>query len=355
MAYTARRAAQRPRAKHWCFTLQIPADEIGLLNTAVPGAAYSVYQYEIAPQTGQPHVQGFCSFDRLQLMTTVKDILKEWSGINAHLEVARGRPERNREYCTKPESRAPETESREFGDLPGGQGDRSDLTTAFAAYREAGEATEALMEDHGKALIVYGARFRQLADELDHSEWKHRTAFYKKKVMILWGESDTGKTRMAMEAGALKAKYASRYVWGHYRGEPVVLFDEFNGQVNIEEMLELCDGYRTTVQIPYMGNKPWIPHTIYICSNNDYKSWWQKATVEQLKAFWRRVTHCVRFSKTALGVCRTWQKGRAFEENQSIDLSQDEIVIDLVEPQGAPSAILGRPIPDHCGADDARL
>lgn len=356
--YQARRAAQRPRAKNWCFTLNVAEGEAGLLDSAIPDSAYCVYQYELAPQTGRLHVQGYVSFASQALMTTVKQVLFNWSGIQGHLEIARGTPEQNKAYCTKAESRAPNTEPREFGELPGRQGQRTDLTDAFAAYREAGEATEELMEGHGKQLIIYGARFRQLKDELDSAHWKHRTSYFKKKVIILWGEQGTGKTRQAIEAGAVKAKYSSRYVWGHYRGEPVVLFDEFNGQVPIEEMLELCDGYRTTVQIPYMGNKPWIPHTVYICSNNEYKSWWQKATVEQLKAFWRRVSQCVHFSVTPLGIRRAWQKGRSDdpEPTQVMDLSQeDPIFIDEVEPIGAPDRVVARPLPDDCGRDQATL
>jgi len=328
------------RARGWCFTANLPEDEeVDVLTSAIPKATYCCYQYESGTHR---HIQGYVWFNTQRLGSTVKKIIKDWCGIEAHLEIAKGTAQQNLDYCSKVDTRIDGTEPQAFGEIPQ-QGARTDLVTCWDVYKEDG-LTEEILETYPQQLLMYGNRMKSLREEKDAMHWKHRAGFFKKEVVILWGESDTGKTREAAERGAVMAKYESRYTWGHYRGEPVVCFDEFNGQVSVEEMLTLCDGYNATVQIPYLGNKPWIPNTIYICSNSDYMTWWEKAKPVQLQAFWRRVTKCVKFTKTELGVLKQWQKGAP--EAVPIDAllqAVDEVVV----ARSAPPAVNERVTADN--------
>lgn len=61
--------------KHWVFTLQNPTDEQidELINNDI--FEYIVIGKEIAPTTGQPHGQGFCSFKNQRYFKAVQKIL----------------------------------------------------------------------------------------------------------------------------------------------------------------------------------------------------------------------------------------------------------------------------------------
>lgn len=318
------------RARGWCFTANLPDGQVELLDSKIPTSKYCVYQYESGTHR---HIQGYVYFENARTGKSVKKAIKDWCGIDAHLEVAKGSPQQNKEYCTKEDTRIEGTTPVEHGEIPQ-PGVRTDLVEAWDAYKDNGLTYE-LLESHPKQLIMYGNRFKALREEMHGITWKHRNGFHPKKVIILWGESGTGKTRQAAEENAVFAKYESRYTWGHYRGEPVVCFDEFNGQVGIEEMLTLCDGYNASVQVPYMGNMPWIPHTVYICSNTDYLVWWEKAKPEQVRAFWRRVTKCIKFTNTAMGVLKQYQKGG---EDEELDATQ---IVPPATP--GPQLVTGQP------------
>lgn len=282
---------------------------VGSINQQIDASDYCVWQYEIAPTTGKVHIQGYVVFTGRKRLGSVKKIIKDWCGVNAHLEVARGTPTQNRTYCTKDETRYPGTEPVEFGHLDQeGQGKRTDLVEAWNEFKANG-LTDEMVERFPSQLVLHLRRFTELKERLETRNWEPQQGYQKKTVIVNWGETGTGKTREAAESGAIFAKYESRYCWGHYRGEETVCFDEFMGQVTIEEMLTLCDGYRATVQIPYMGNKPWIPKTIFICSNNSVNDWWPKATSEQIAAFKRRITRMVHWRNTPLGVCKSYQIG----------------------------------------------
>lgn len=110
---TALRASPQPQAPGirslgWCFTANIPQyweRPEGVFEDLIQEAEYMVCQIEKAPTTGQLHIQGYIWFQSARTLQSVKNKIKEWCGIEAHLEKARGSPQQNKDYCTKEESR----------------------------------------------------------------------------------------------------------------------------------------------------------------------------------------------------------------------------------------------------------
>ncbi len=106
------------RARRWVFTHQLSrgarvaisdADHASLITRKGGDVLkYCIFQREIAPVTGQVHLQGYLCFNKKMRMSSVL-ALKLW-GVreHAHLEPARGTQAQCVAYCSKEASRAPD-------------------------------------------------------------------------------------------------------------------------------------------------------------------------------------------------------------------------------------------------------
>lgn len=85
---------------------------------------YCVYGFEIAPETGTPHLQGYLNFKSQKTFTAACELIP-----GAHFALAKGTPEENRAYCLKIRSKdkVPNAKWFEFGEVPR-QGKRTDLS-----------------------------------------------------------------------------------------------------------------------------------------------------------------------------------------------------------------------------------
>lgn len=113
------------RAKHWCWTLNNPTDdeEQHLCDAYdAGGIVYLCFGREIG-ESGTPHLQGYTIFEAPIGFTTVKNRL---GSARLHIEVSRGSPEQNKNYCSK------DGDFEEFGQLPeSSQGRRTDLESYY--------------------------------------------------------------------------------------------------------------------------------------------------------------------------------------------------------------------------------
>lgn len=64
-----------------------------------------VFQHEICPETKKEHIQGYLEFKKRQSVKQFKELISP----TAHVEVAKAKREDNIKYCTKKESRKPNT------------------------------------------------------------------------------------------------------------------------------------------------------------------------------------------------------------------------------------------------------
>jgi hypothetical protein len=92
-----------PQSRKWIFTINNPteADDPGaVLQPLGDTVRYAVWQLERG-ENGTPHYQGFVLWKgRGRRLQGMKELFPR-----AHLEVARGRCQENRDYCTKEEGR----------------------------------------------------------------------------------------------------------------------------------------------------------------------------------------------------------------------------------------------------------
>lgn len=154
--------------------------------------------------------------------------------------------------------------------------------------------TEEVGMEFPQQAVQYGTKAEALVERWRHQAWKAKTKFEKPKVIVLWGDSGTGKTTAAMEAGAVRRLNGSSWPWNDYKGQEVVLYDEFDGSIALPELLTQIDGWPVSVPIIYKGNMPFIPKVIYICSNTPPERWYGMGLPEALM---RRIDEIWHFAK----------------------------------------------------------
>jgi len=154
-------------AKNWCFTINNPEDgdraNLEYLNPELHRQSldcnYVIYQLEKG-EHGTPHYQGYLQFTKRKTLNQIKSIL----GSRSHLEVARGSPLANKEYCSKEESRVLGQSVVELGSMRGGQGTRTDIEEFVNAIRRGPLSTESIIEQYSSVLAKYPRFVRTVVD-----------------------------------------------------------------------------------------------------------------------------------------------------------------------------------------------
>lgn len=201
------------RVRNWCGTLNNYSDtEYASLKGA--NCRYSIIGKEIGEQ-GTPHLQFFLYFKEGKSLKQVKEISPR-----AHWEQAKGSVAQNITYCSK------DGNFEETGDKPISQAEKGEL--GKRAYEEAWKlAKEGKIEEIDAGIRInsyntlnkiahdYAPRPESIA-VLEH-EWR-------------WGPTGTGKSRPIQEGqyGAFYSKAANNKWWDGYKGEEVVLIDDFD-------------------------------------------------------------------------------------------------------------------------------
>lgn len=135
--------SRAPQGTKWCFTINVNVD----INTAYEQLkkmavdqpsfqlSFLVAQVEVAPTTGQVHIQGMVvfpsnwRFNRLvEVLQTAFEHHEDNNPIHPHVELMKSSVDANEAYCSKESTRAPGTDVVRVGTRPTNQqGKRSDL------------------------------------------------------------------------------------------------------------------------------------------------------------------------------------------------------------------------------------
>ena len=265
----AGRAPAMSRA--WCFTENNPT-RTNLFPDGLPAnVKYVVYQLERGEQ-GTPHLQGFIYLKKQQRMAWLKRIesrTAEGDSFHvferAHLIASRGSPEQNKTYCTKAEGRL--EGPWELGELPKGQGERTDLA----------EAARGLML-HGDIRQIDPAVFLKYASGcLKLAALAPPPRRDGLKIITIVGPTGIGKSYSVHDL------FPDIYVvnmgnsglwWDGYTGQPAVMFEEFKGQVQLQKMLQILDPYPLRLEIKG-GLVPARFTVVFITSNYEPDKWYR--------------------------------------------------------------------------------
>ena len=221
----------------------------------------------------------------------------------AHIDYCRGTTQENRDYVRKEgkykgtdkeETNLPDT-FEEFGECPEEQqGKRNDLAALYGMIKD-GLSDYDILESH-PAYMLQMSKIERCRQVVREEEFRNK--FRKLNVEYWWGDTGEGKTRTVMERYGYENVYRVtnyKYPFDGYKGQDVIVFEEFYNSIRIQEMLTYLDGYPLELPCRYQ-NKIACYTKVYILSNVDFNEqyrdvfWEHRATFD---AFRRRI-HCVK-------------------------------------------------------------
>lgn len=216
---------------------------------------------EVGESTGTPHMQGFVSVVNRMRFGGLRSRLPPLQ--RAALLVSRGSDQQNRTYCTKDSNVL-----LEIG-VPKPDGKRSDLL-AIKELIDSGVSGMDIADQYFSKWVQYRRSFEAYRDLRTESD---RSLRLELRVIVYWGKPGTGKTRKVFEENEDLYIHAGGEWFDGYRGQQVVLFDDFRRDVlPLDLLLRVLDIYPILVPIKG-GFTPWRPTKIYITSNVSPQGW----------------------------------------------------------------------------------
>ena len=284
------------RGRRWCFTWFDPE--------SVPPEwdptwmSYLIVGSENCPDTGRQHWQGYVESTTKVSLSTIKTKGGLWA--TCHLEKAQGTSEDNIKYCSK------DGQEITWGE-PMQAGKRTDLA-ALASAVTAGTTTVAeILSENPAAYHTYGRTLEKLEDlrhcEVTRGEWEPPNVHW------YWGETGCGKSRCAMirakkliEEGRAKAVYRHTWDdngwWDCYKGEDIVIFDEFRCQIPFHQLLTWLDGYEVRVKRRGRLPVPLMAKFIIITCTKEPENCYDKDKIgEDMNQLIRRITQVRKFNR----------------------------------------------------------
>lgn len=250
-------------AKRFCYTLNNYNDEeeSSLQRFTESECIYAIVGREVG-ERGTPHLQGFFILRKSSTFKACLDRLFP----RIHLEVARGTPRQNREYC------------RKGGDFTE-QGDLGALAASGASHDrdsrdEIGNEFVERMESGRSGLVRFASERR--STYLWHGStllrnWLYvQPAVHRPDVSVQWfvGLPGTGKSKRAHELlPEAYIKDPRTKWWNGYLLEEDVIIDDFGpGGIDINHLLRWFDRYKCTVESKG-GMLPLYATNIIVTSN----------------------------------------------------------------------------------------
>lgn len=267
----------------WCVTSRTKP---GFFGGVLPTTLVFACGQQERGEGGFDHWQVFVQFKNRVRFHQVQACIGE---ATAHCEGRRGTAEQARDYCKKADTAVPGT-YWEGGAL---RGARTNHMDEIKAALDQGADVLSLMRDHFAAWTRCEKscdRYIQARDALRASTWTPA------KVELHWGATGTGKTRWAMDYinlhyGGVCYRKPSGPWWDGYSRQEVVLFDDFDGTIPIDTLLQVLDGYGRGVLVPIKGShiNCWA-RTFLFTSNKSIDEWYPHASLEQRAGLKRRFT-----------------------------------------------------------------
>ncbi|QMW68799.1 replication-associated protein [Crucivirus-323] len=282
---TARRISSvRSRGRSWCFTLNNPVDsDYGILEDVGAISRYLIYgkeHFSSCSSDSTPHLQGYVMFENPKEFNTVKSLL----GSRCHLEVARGTPQDNIDYCSK--GNQPKKEWEDLGVLGPNYGVGVDITS----FGIPPMTQKRKGEKGGLAQKEKWAKIRKLADEgnldeIGENEPKVYVTHYRtlKQIAVdhlskpanlespaaIWCCGVTGVGKSTKYRSLFPDAYVKNHSkwWDGYQGQDIVILEDISKfHVKLGDLMKLWSDKWSFI-CEYKGGSRWIRPKLFIVTS----------------------------------------------------------------------------------------
>jgi len=248
-------------------------EQLTELLATLPSVAFIRFQIEKG-SNGTIHYQGYMHFSkRVYWGQLRKEIIK--MGLHRLSHANRiASPQKASDYCAKVFDEKTGLQTKltepvyEWGELDIRQGERVDMAELVEDVKN-GMTDIELLEKYPTHFFRYKKHIhevRQTFLEAKHgNEYRHL-----QKVIYIYGSPRTGKTTHVMNKYGYKnvcrvTKYG-QWLFENYKGQKVLLFDEFHSRVPITDMNEYLDGWLDSLRCRNADRLP-MYDTVFVISN----------------------------------------------------------------------------------------
>lgn len=221
--------------------------------------------------------------------------VKKTYAIGMHFEATKGNKDQAEDYIYKRGKYEEKGEEIiafvQHGEIKGCQGARNDLVELYYMIHNGMSNYEILQENPTYLLqIDRMEKVRQsILDEKYKDTWRDL------EVIYIWGRTGCGKTRGIMEQYGYSNVYRItdyNHPFDSYRGQDVILFEEFRSSLLMDDMLKYLDGYPVELSARYI-NRHACYTKVFFCTNIDLREQYPNIQREQpltWQAFLRRIS-----------------------------------------------------------------
>jgi len=262
----------RRQGTYWMGTVRSDQGDLALPQFILPvGIAYLKGQRELG-EGGFDHFQIFFISERKQSLSS---ICRLWEPIVGHWELTRSKAAED--YVWKEATRI--GEPFEYGVRP----IRRNSSVDWEKIKEEAKVGN-LDEVPADIFIRYYRTLQAIASDYCEPIAIIRTC------VVYWGATGSGKSMRAWEEGGDNAypKDPRSKFWCGYKGQVVVIIDEFRGGIDIAHLLRWLDRYPVNVEIKG-SSRPLLANRFIITSNIHPNEWYAALDSSTLEALIRRL------------------------------------------------------------------
>lgn len=275
----------------WCFTVHEPSSEmIERIRCVSDSNLRGVVGFETGKAGETPHLQGCIKMKKGKKGRAIVNWLKKMGDCKApHVELMINTLWHNWNYCIKEA-----TVLVEWGEMPREPkqaNTHADWEFVLEQLERGRTMWDIVKEKPHMARYVSAIERLQSQNAVNQME-----AWREMKVHYITGPAGCGKTSVVIKKHGFENVYRitnKKHPFDEYRGEPVIVFEEFRSSFMFDQMLAWIEGHGVMLPCRY-NNKPMMATTIYIITNQQFwEQYPNKQNHDDWGAWLRRFTNII--------------------------------------------------------------